>query len=349
MWLENKIFKEDLDHLMTCDYIPWDKLQDKTILVTGATGLIGFNLVSGLIYANMQKELNMHIIALVRDIDKAKEKYAEQLQDSNSLSFVSGTVEELPNIQDKLDYIIHGASPTASAYFVEHPVETIKTAVVGTINMLELAKINHVQGFVYLSSMEVYGSPKTEDLLSEEDLGYLNPLNVRNCYPESKRQCEALCAAYASEYSVRAMSIRLAQTIGLGIDKKEKRVFAEFARCVRNKHDIVLMTDGGSKHSYLYTMDAVGAILTVLLKGKNGSTYNAGNPETYCSIREMADMVARELGENSISVHISENKIDCKKYPPAHYYNLGIEKISELGWKPLENLLEMYKRMINTI
>ena len=116
--------------------------------------------------------------------------------------------------------------------------------------------------------MEVYGSPKNEDLLSEEDLGYLNPLNVRNCYPESKRMSESLVASYAREYGIRSMSIRLAQTFGPGVEYGDKRVFAEFARCAMEKKDIVLLTDGKSKRCYLYTMDAVSAILTVLLKGE---------------------------------------------------------------------------------
>jgi len=346
MWTQNVIFKEDLEQLMSCEYIPWEKLQDKTVLVTGATGLIGYNLISGLVYANLVKKLNIHILALVRDIDQAKEKFAGQIQDCALLSFVSGTIEDLPNISDKVDYIIHGAGPTASAYFIEHPVETVKTAVVGTINMLELAKKDKVQGFVYLSTMEVYGSPKTEDLLSEEDLGYLNPLNIRNCYPESKRECEALCAAYASEYHVPAMSIRLAQTFGAGVNKDDSRVFAEFARCVVEKRDIVLLTDGGSKRCYLYTMDAVSAILTVLLKGESGQAYNAGNPETYCSVRKMAHMVAKNFGENKIQVKMSENKENSKKFPSPHFYNLGIDRIGKLGWKPSKNLIEMYQRMI---
>lgn len=88
MWIQNKVFREDLDQLMTCDYIPWDKLCDKTVLVTGATGLIGYNLISGLVYANIHKKLNIHILALVRDIDKAKDKFAEQMKDSDSISFV---------------------------------------------------------------------------------------------------------------------------------------------------------------------------------------------------------------------------------------------------------------------
>lgn len=349
MWTQNVIFKEDLEQLMSCEYIPWEKLQDKTVLVTGATGLIGYNLISGLVYANLVKKLNIHILALVRDVDKAKEKFAEQIQDCELLSFVLGTVEDLPNISDKVDYIIHGASPTASAYFMDHPVETIKTAVVGTINMLELAKKDKVQGFVYLSSMEVYGAPKTGELLSEEDLGYLNPINIRNCYPESKRECEALCAAYVSEYHVPAMSVRLAQTFGAGVNKNDSRVFAEFARCAVEKRDIVLLTDGRSKRCYLYTMDAVSAILTVLLKGEAGQVYNAGNPETYCSVRKMAHMVAETLGESKIQVKMSENKEYSKKFPPPHFYNLKVEKILKLGWRTSKKLQEMLNILIGNM
>lgn len=346
MWLNDTLFKKDLDYLISLDYIPWEKLRGQTVMVTGATGLIGYNLVSGLIYADIRKKLDLKIIALVRDIDKAEKKYAEQLQDSKALTFVSGEVEQLPDVQDKVDFIVHGACPTASAYFIEHPVETIKTAIVGTMNMLELARRNEVLGFVYLSSMEVYGAPKTEDVLSEEDLGYLNPLNIRNCYPESKRQCEALYAAYASEYSVPAMSIRLAQTFGSGVNKYDSRVFAEFARCAMERKDIVLLTDGSSKRCYLYTMDAVSAILTVLLKGETGQAYNAANPETYCSVKEMAQMVVHDLASDEITVNFSENIEGSKKFPPPHFYNLDITAISLLGWKPIWGLRDMYLRMM---
>lgn len=349
MWLEDIIFKQDLDYLVSLEYIPWKKLQGSTILITGATGLIGYNLVSGLIYADIRKKLDLKIIALVRNLDKAKEKFSEQLRDSNSLEFIVGEVENVPEVQQSIDYIVHAASPTASLFFVENPVETIKTAVIGTIHVLELAKKMNVKGIVYLSSMEIYGAPKTEDVLSEADLGYMNPLLVRNCYPESKRQCEALCAAYASEYNVPAMSVRLAQTFGPGVDKKDKRVFAEFARCAIEKKDIILLTDGRSKRCYLYTMDAVSAILTVLLKGKAGQAYNAANPETYCSVQEMAEMVAQTFGENRMQVKVSDNKEGSKKFPPPHFYNLGVEQISALEWKASKKLLEMYHILLKEL
>lgn len=348
MWLSNKILKEDLEYLLALDCINWGQFRDKTILITGATGLIGFNLISGLVYADLKKELGLKILALVRDYNKAVEKFAEHLRDSKCLEFLVGDVVSMPQVQGGIDYIIHTASPTASLFFIEKPVETIKIAVMGTNNILDMACRKRVKGVVYTSSMEVYGAPKTEDVLSEENLGYMNPLLVRNCYPESKRQCEALCAAYASEYQVPAMSVRLAQTFGVGIDKEDGRVFAEFARCAVEKKNIVLLTDGSSKRCYLYTMDAVSAILTVLLNGEPGTAYNAANPNTYCSVREMADLVAEELGQKKIMVEVSENEESSKKFPPPHFYNLGIERITELGWKPSRDLIQMYQRMIES-
>lgn len=346
MWTENKYFLQDLEDLARMEYIPWEKMKNATVLVTGATGLIGYNLVCGLAYAAIKKSFNMNILALVRDKSKAIEKYTAVLKDYNALKFLEGSVEEIPSIEEKIDFIIHGASPTASLYFVEHPVETIKTAVNGTMNLLELAVSKSVKGFVYLSSMEIYGAPKTEDVLTEKDLGYMDPLNVRNCYPESKRLCESLCASYAQEYNLPVMSVRLAQTFGLGVDKDDKRVFAEFARCAIKGEDIVLLTDGKSKRCYLYTMDAVSAILTVLLKGEAGQAYNAGNPETYCSIREMADLVTENVALKPIKVVFSENEIDCKKFPPPHFYNLSMKEIEKLGWRQDKDLIEMYQRLI---
>lgn len=346
MWLNNTLFKEDLEHLVSLDYIPWEKLNKKTVLVTGATGLIGYNLVSGLIYADMKKKLNLKIVVLVRDINRAEKKYAAQIQDSTILTFVSGTVEHLPDIDQSVDYIIHGASPTSSSYFIEHPVETIETAVMGTMNLLKLAVEKQINGFIYLSSMEVYGATRTEKPLNEEDISYMNPLVVRNSYSESKKMCENLIASYASEYHVPAMSVRLAQTFGAGVERNDTRLFAEFARCVVEEKDIVLLTSGESKRCYLYTMDAVSAILTVLLGGEAGKSYNAANPTTYCSVREMADMIAKYLTGSKIQVKYSENVENCKKFSPPHFYNLSVARIMELGWHPSMNLLEMYQRMI---
>ena len=341
--MNQDLWQDDMEYFMQGDWLDWNRLRNRTVLVTGAAGLIGSGLIRGLAYANENMGLGIRILALVRDISRAVALFGEM--PGGTVTLVQGDVERMPDIQEKVHFIVHGASPTASAYFVGHPVETIKTAVNGTINMLELGRKKEAEGFVYLSSMEIYGVPETEKPLSEADVDYMNPLVIRNCYPESKRLCEALCAAYAAEYGIHAVSVRLAQTIGPGVSADDKRIFAEFARCVLQEMDIVILTDGSSKRCYLYTMDAARAILTVLLKGKAGRAYNAGNPDSYCSVLEMAEMVAHVFGKDRIHVKFAENE-DTRQFPPPHYYNLDMGEIFRLGFRPSVGLPEMYKRMI---
>ena len=156
---KENIFQEDIRNVAKAEFIPWEMLAGKTLFVTGATGLIGASLINALNYASKERNLNLRIVALVRDEKRAGERFQDILADG-VLSFVFGNVEQLPDIDTPIDYIIHGASQTASREFVSHPVETLETTVLGTVNLLKLAREKHVAGFVYLSSMEVYGYPE---------------------------------------------------------------------------------------------------------------------------------------------------------------------------------------------
>ena len=349
MWIDNAIFKEDMEFIAACESIDWAKLENSNVLVTGATGLIGSTIVSALVYADKKMNLNLQVIALVRNLKKAEIQFAPQSDFSDALTFVEGTVEELPCITEDVDYIVHGASPTASAFFVEHPVETINIAVQGTTNLLNLASKKAVKGFVYLSSMEVYGAPQTDDLILESQGTTIDTMSVRSSYPEAKRLCECLCTSYAMEYYVPAKVVRLAQTFGPGVSIKDVRLFAEMARCVIDNKDIVLKTMGTSKRCYLYTADSATAILTILLSGKNGEAYNAANRDTYCSIVQMANMVKSKLSNDAISVVTPDNGFHDNKYPPDHILNLSAEKIMSLGWNSRFALIDMFKRMIATL
>lgn len=342
MWIETPVFQEDLESIAQADYIPWEQLRGKTCLITGATGLIGYTLTSALLYAGWKKQLDLTVVALVRNVEKAKQKFAAQLSQDLPLQFVQGDVENLPPMDGPVDYVIHGASPTASKYFVEHPVETIHTAVIGTMNLVRLAKDKQCQGFVYLSSMEVYGSPQTDEKITESHSTNLDTMVARNSYPESKRLCESLCASYWAEYGLRAMSVRLTQTFGPGVDYNDNRVFGQFARSVIEGKGIVLLTKGETRRSYLYTADAVTAILTVLLKGQGGQAYNAANEDTYCSIYEMAKLFA----DDKVQVKIQCNEEETKQFAPVLRMNLSTEKIKAVRWKAIFNLEDMKNRMI---
>ena len=275
--------------------------------------------------------MNLKLIALVRNVEKAEERFKDILKE-DALSFIQGSVEKLPNIDGDIDYIIHGASQTASKEFVEHAVETINTAVTGTKKMLELAKIKKVKGFVYMSSMEVYGYPEKGHHVTEDEIGAFTSLNLRNSYPISKIMCESLCCAWASEYDVPTKIIRLTQTFGPGVHQDDNRIFAYFGRCIKEKKNIVLKTAGETERCYLYTADAVTAILMILLKGSKGEAYNAADESTYCSIAEMAERVAAEAG---IKVEYDIQPPSANGFPDTLYMYLDTTKLKNLGWKPI--------------
>ncbi len=327
----------------------YNELENNTILVTGATGLIGRAVINRLLqlYGN-----SISIIALIRTPEKAKNLFDEaafskihwivrDISDPINMDFINACTGK------NIDYLIHTASQTASRAFVERPVETIKTALSGTENMLDLAKESHVKSLVYLSSMEVYGSPSTDEKITEKHASNLDPTSIRSSYPESKRMCESLCASYAAEFGVPAKIVRLTQTFGPGVAYDDSRVFAEFARCAIEKRDIVLNTKGETKRNYLYIEDAVDAILTVLLHGEDGQAYNAANEDTYCSIYDMAQMVSIACANSEIQVCFNETAIGKDfGYAPVLHMNLDTSKLRALGWEPRTALSDMFRNMI---
>lgn len=321
-----------------------ENLSGSTVLVTGATGLIGKTIINDMLSFNESSVQPIKIIAAVRNKAKADRIFGTN---SSYLTYVVGdiTTVDLSNIS--ADYIIHAASQTSSKAFVNKPVESTFVAVDGTRHMLEYARSQkNLKKFVYLSTMEVYGTPQTDEKINEDHETNINTVNVRSCYPESKRMCENLCISYMKEYDVPVNIIRLTQTFGPGVDYNDGRVFAEFARCAIENKDIILKTEGKTKRSYLYTEDAVSAILTVMEKGKIGEAYNAANESTYCSIREMAGLVADKVASGKISVKVEQQDISKFGYAPTLHMNLDTEKLKQLGWTPAVNLEEMYKKMI---
>lgn len=341
MWTENYIFQEDLQNIIDDINIPWEKLNGKNILVTGATGLIGMNIIYALLHYAKNKNTVLTIWALVRNIEKAEKAF---IPDQN-LHFLVADVCEEYSYPDNIDYIIHCASQTASLSFVNRPVETLNTAITGTWRMLCLANQRKIKSMVYISSMEVYGTPEKGHEVKETEVGSFDPAITRNSYPIGKIAAESLCFAFCKEYGVPVSSIRLTQTFGPGVSWDDKRVFAEFMRCALEDKDIVLKTKGETERCYLYTADAVRGILTVLLKGESGEAYTIANESTYCSIAEMAETALKTLGKNRSSLCFDLDDTHEYGYAGTLYMKLNTEKIRSLGWKPKVNLADMYSRM----
>lgn len=316
------------------------ELKEVRILLTGATGLIGSALVKRLV------EHRVILTCPVRNIDKVKSIIGNEVK--VNVNWVETSLEDyLRNLLDPFDYIIHCASPTASKFFVEKPVETMLFNTDTTISLLEYCRNHTIKGMVFLSSLESYGTVLDDsNVITEDFQGYVNPMETRSSYNMAKRMCECLCHAYAKEYGIPVKVVRLTQTISPNISDSDMRVFAQFARHAAKGEDIELHTEGTAARQYIHIDDAVNAILCVLYKGEPGEAYNAAREDSYISVREMAIFIQENFNPHG-KVVIKYR--DDMGYAPTTKLKLSTGKLKKLGWEANYNLYEMFEALIKRI
>ncbi len=343
----NKVLEEDIENLVSKQKYFYS-FGNTSILVTGATGLLGSILVKALLKYAAKNEKKITIYAACRNKDKFEKVFESYLY--NNLIPLYSDISKLDISELKIDYIVHGASITDSKTFVEKPVETICTAFDGTRNLLCQCVNKDIKGFVYLSSLEVYGTFNGSNGIknaTETDSGYINTLSVRSSYSEGKRMIENLCVSYASEYTVPVKIARLCQTFGAGVEYNDNRVFAQFARSVIEHKDIILKTKGETTRNYCYTTDAISGILTVLAKGSIGEAYNIANMQTTISIADMAQKFCEIFPESGSKVvfDIAENA-EKLGYNPIVKLQLNSTKLEVLEWNAEVCFDDMCKRLV---
>jgi nucleoside-diphosphate-sugar epimerase len=322
-------------------------MSGSSILVTGATGLIGGVLIRTLSAASERHGLNLRIFGHGRNAAKG-----EALCRECGIEFIGSDIRKpLPaeTLPPDLDYVFHCAAITRSADMAAKPVDVIATAVDGTRNILESAAERHCKSMVFLSSMEVYGQTGFREV-TENDLGRLDLSDPRSSYPESKRLCESLCVAYAAQCGLPVKIARLARVFGAGTpnDDSDMRVAMQFSRKALSGEDIEMHTNGTSIANCCYTADAVSGLLTLLLKGNDGEAYNIANPDACMTIRDMAELVANEVCGSKIKVVVKvPDDIARRGYASDARYKLNVDKLKALGWTPSYGLKDMYNRMID--
>lgn len=347
----NSIIERDIEQILSSEIIDWNRFQNKTILITGANGLLPSYLVYSLLHLNRIGNHNTKVVALVRNMNKAKEKFKDFLSDPN-LEFIEQDVSEEIGYAQRLDYIIHAASQASPKYYGIDPVGTINANVLGTINALKLAKEKSVESFLYFSSGEVYGIVDSDKCpIKESDYGYIDVLKVRSCYGESKKMGENLCVSWFFQHGVKAKIIRPFHTYGPGMDFNDGRVFADFCKNIVNGEDVVMHSDGTALRPFCYITDATIAYFKVLLDGADGEAYNVGNPYCEISILKLAEILVDLYPAKQLQVKkeiIEDDMTTVKMKSPLLRSVPDISKMELLGWKPVVGIAEGFKRTIES-
>lgn len=341
MDIMNKIQKDDIQAFAK-NFELKENIAGSKFLITGATGLIG----STLAHCLLALDCKIKITCPIRNLEKARTIYGDKFDGINFIE--TDLLEYLANLSshDNFDHIIHCASPTEGKYMTAHPVETYALAIGSTCSLLRFAKQSGIRGMVYVSSLEYYGQNLDDNVIVEDFQGHIDMNSPRSSYPMGKRAAEYLCTAYAEEFNVPVKIARLTQTFGAGIAKDDNRVFAQFAKSIVKGQDIVLHTTGESAKPYCYTTDCISGILYILLKGHNGEAYNVANPETYISIRQLAEYLCKEFNPN---VKVVTELDSTLGYAPVTRLRLSSDKLMGLGWRPQLKLYDMFYNLIESV
>lgn len=279
------------DCLEYIDDIDLSPMAGKTVLVTGANGLIGTYIICFLHLANLCKNLNIKIIAVSKHMPSIKfGGMFDVLYKFYPLDLTSDSMENLP----KADYIIHGATYAQPEIFMKNYSETIHLNVFSTENLLRKAKKDGAK-FLFLSSSEVYGSPGPDNIPTAEAYpGLCSPLSVRSVYAESKRLGETLCSAYKSYEKLDVKIARIFMTYGPGLSIHDKRVMGQFINEALLEHEITMLDDGSKLRTFCYAADCIIMLLYVLLYGKS-FVYNVGGRDCI-SIKRLAEEICSITG-----------------------------------------------------
>ena len=321
--------------------------QNKTVLISGASGFLPAYIVDFLMFLNSKnKDQQTKIICLVRNLPKAFKRFKAH-KESSLINIIAHDVNIPFDYEFSIDIIIHAASQASPKYYSKDPVGTLLPNVIGTNNLLQLGLIKKISSFLFFSSGEVYGQNENETF-NEKDYGIVDPLAVRSCYAESKRMGETLCVSYAHQYKMDIKIVRPFHTYGPKMDLKDGRVFADFVYNIVMNKNLVIKSDGKTERCYCYLKDAVIGFLMVLINGKSGNAYNIGNPNETYSVKGLAKKILETQKQTSLRLTYQEQ--NDRNYLRSPYSKMipNIYKVSKLGWKPTTTVIDGFDRTIKS-
>ena len=339
----NKIIDGDVEQIIQENNGLKD-LFDTTVMITGASGMVGSYFLYTLVKLNEDYSANIKILPLVRNLDKLK----KEILDKDYIHPIIQDVVDKINYDGNVDYVIHAAGPASPKIMKEKPVETNFANTLGAANTLMFSKDHNTKGYLFISSREIYGDPnKNQKYFTEYGrLGFIDPLIPRNGYAEGKKAAENMCVGFKSEYNLNTKIVRLAHTYGPGMSVDDGRVQADFLKNVLNNENIVLKSDGSSVRTYTYISDAVSAMFKVLLNS-NDIVYNIADERNEISIRQLAETLTEIYPEKHLKLVFEISDSENKGYAPFKFGILSTEKIKdELNWSAKYSIKEGFKRTL---
>lgn len=337
----NRVLEDDLKKIIAED-LSWEKLKNKTVMITGASGMVGSYMLYVLLMLNDEKHYGIKVDAVMRNVNKLPEEIRNR-EDVNVV--VADVTKDIPDVGD-IDYIIHAASPASPLIMQNQPVETIAANTIGTFKTLELAKEKNAEGYLFISSREIYGQPdEGQEFFYENTYGFVDQLNPRSCYSEGKKAAETMCVCFHEEYGLNTKIARLAHTYGPGMSIYDGRVQADFLKNVYHNEDIVLKSEGTAVRTYTYIADAIAGMYRILLDSED-IVYNIGNEAGKVSIRDLAEILVSIYPERGLKLVFDIPEGGTKGTAP---YTLGIlssEKLRKLGWDPKYSVKDGFKRTL---
>lgn len=327
-------FNNDVDELLKLN-LPWESFNNKRILITGGTGLIGSIIV------NTLSRLNCMIYVVCRNV-----KHAKELFNSSNVCIIKHDINEPLLMDEHFDFILHLASNTHPVKYANEPIETILTNIIGLRNVLDLADEN--TKVLFTSSCEIYGENKNDvELFKENYCGYINCNTLRAGYTESKRCGEALCQAYIKQKNLNIVIARLARIYGPSVLKDDSKVINQFLKNAKEGKDIILKSNGEQEYSFLYVNDAVSAIFTILLLGHAGEAYNVSDEKSNIKLKDLAYLIAKLAG-TKVKYDLPSNT-EKQGFSPVTKALLDNEKLKKLNWTAKFNLNIGIKNTINNL
>lgn len=341
---DSPVFREDIQQIAEAR-LPWETYRGQNILVTGASGMIPMYIVGTLLAANDIYELDLRVTGMVRNLEKAKKRLGSALK-RDDFKLVEGDVIEPQSFAGGYHTVFHGASPARPSLHKGSPVTTLKANTFGTMNLLDAQVAAGGGSFVLLSSSEVYGAVKEDNLISEDSIGELQHFAPRASYSEGKRIAETSLAAYSDEFGISPLSIRFGHIYGPGMALDDGRVQADFLADAVNGRDIKMMSAGVATRTYTYVSDAASGLFFAHLRGEE-SVYNVADPKGNVSIRGLAEAFASARPAKKLKLAFV-NQEDSGEFSPVKSLGLSSDRVKGLGWSPMNDLSAGVSRTIRS-